>query len=149
MITLTFLIAFIASQIYLQIERYKKIPYSHEIISIASRYMIPASLAIAQVQQESSFRPNAIGDNGASRGLMQVQRSALTDVNNTLGTSYTFDDLFIVEINLHVGFAYLELKQQQYGNYFDALRAYNDGTPNTEKGKRYAETVFKLSKQYS
>ena len=71
---------------------------------------------------ESSFRQGAIGPAG-SIGLSQVQPKTAA----WLDPSVTRDDLFEMETNLQLGFRYLRLLIDRYGDTRLALLAYNRG----------------------
>lgn len=48
----------------------------------------------ALVKVESSGNPRAVGDAGASLGILQVQRAVVADVNRAHGTRYSHADAF-------------------------------------------------------
>lgn len=122
-------------------------PYYSQIIDTASRHGVPSPLALAQIKKESGFNPGAVSSVGA-RGLMQVRAGALADVNASLGTSYTLADLFDPEINLVVGFKYLDLKREQYGSLYRAYVAYYAGHYPDADGQAYADSIFQTSQEY-
>lgn len=77
-----------------------------------------------------------VGDNNKSFGIMQVSQPALTDVNRSLGTNYSIDDLRNDEkINLLVGSHYLNLcKKSSIGSpdpVWLAFKKYNGGIDET------------------
>ena len=79
-------------------------------------------LAFRLVKVESSFRQRAIGPAG-SIGYTQVQpRTA-----RWMDPSVSREDLFEVETNLRLGFRYLKMMQDRYGDTRLALLAYNRG----------------------
>jgi len=52
-------------------------PVADMIRRVAAEYGVPAELALAVAQQESGFNPRAVGDNGNSFGLFQLNRNGL------------------------------------------------------------------------
>jgi len=43
---------------------------------------------------ETNNKPDSIGDNGRSYGILQIQRSVLSDVNRIYDTNYRHKDMF-------------------------------------------------------
>ena len=43
---------------------------------------------------ETNNKPDSIGDNGMSYGILQIQRSVLIDVNRIYGTEYYHEQMF-------------------------------------------------------
>ena len=90
-------------------------------IMFAADYVgLPREIAFKLVQTESSFRPYAVSNKGAI-GLTQV----LPSTASIYGASR--NDLFAVDKNLNIGFAYLVGLYEQFGNWRTALTAYNAG----------------------
>lgn len=86
-----------------------------------------------------------IGDEGRSFGYMQVQAGALADVNNSLKSKYTIDDIkYSAEINLLVGSHYLELcvrqalREKAKDPLFLAYRKYNSGIGKAKETNLYS-----------
>ncbi len=94
---------------------------------------------------------NIIGDNGGAIGIMQIHQGALTDVNKSLETNYTINDLKNYYVNIRIGSHYLELcyKQAVKENSKNlsslAYRKYNSGINNAHDNNtvsiNYAERV--------
>jgi soluble lytic murein transglycosylase-like protein len=137
----------VALGIYHAIQQNAGVKYSGQIIEIASSYGIPTPLALAQVKLESNFDPRAISIAGA-RGLLQLKPAALADVNRSLGTAYSFDDMFVPSKNLIAGFHYLALKREQFGSLYAAYVAYYAGHFPDSSGAAYADTIYNISKGY-
>ena len=55
---------------------------------------------------ESSYRPFAIGDNGKSFGITQIQQIRLDDYFNLTGIRYTTDDCFNVDVSREIWIYY-------------------------------------------
>ena len=95
---------------------------AERIYDAAVNEEIDPELAFRLVKVESSFRQRAIGPAG-SIGYTQVQpRTA-----RWMDPSVSREDLFEVETNLRLGFRYLKMMQNRYGDTRLALLAYNRG----------------------
>lgn len=89
---------------------------------------VPASLAIAQVAQESRFNPNA--ENNGAIGLMQIIPNYHQDRLNDICEEPTFDKWYEPRYNIMVGLSYMdELLDDDYacGDKTYALMMYNQG----------------------
>lgn len=78
---------------------------------------------VALIERESKYKSDATGDNGASKGYMQIQQKwhnkrmeeeAVTDLYNPYG-------------NIRVGLNYLDELYEKYQSWDKALMAYNMG----------------------
>ncbi len=96
------------------------------IITECERYNIPPEIVIAMVERESRFNANAIGDNGNSFGLMQIQPRWHTKRMEKLGCT----DLLNPIQNIKVGIDFLGELYNRYGDIGKALTAYNTGSYN-------------------
>lgn len=111
---------------------------SNEMIDdIATRSGVDPNIVKAIIKEESGGNPNAVGDNGESIGLMQIQPKHHKKRMEELGIVSLFDP----QENVIVGCNILAELYDRYGNYEDALSVYNSG--NTEDGKAYAERILK------
>lgn len=111
---------------------------SNEMIDdIATRSGVDPNIVKAIIQEESGGNPNAVGDNGESIGLMQIQPKHHKKRMEELGIVSLFDP----QENIIVGCNILAELYEMYGNYEDALSVYNSG--NTEDGKAYAERILR------
>lgn len=88
---------------------------------------IEPELAYRLVRVESSFRRRVIGPVG-SIGYTQVQPNTAQWLDPTV----TRDDLFETETNLQLGFRYLRMLIDRYGDTRIALLAYNRGPGTVE-----------------
>ncbi len=90
---------------------------------------VPHPVIISQIFKESNFRPRAVPiEGGSARGLMMIQPGALSDVNRTLGTNFTRDDLWNPATNIFIGTTYLQLRiDWADGNLTDGLDGYGTG----------------------
>jgi hypothetical protein len=104
------------------------------------------------IEKESEYDNTAVGDNGDSEGLMQVQRKNHEERMARLGCT----DLFDPYKNVLVGVDYLaELLAQYDGNIVTALTAYNAGPTGAyedyfSKGieaSEYTEEVLEKAKK--
>lgn len=111
---------------------------SNEMIDdIAVRSGVDPNIVKAIIMEESGGNPNAVGDNGESIGLMQIQPKHHKKKMEELGIVSLFDP----QENVILGCSILSDLYDKYGNYEDALSAYNSG--NTEDGKAYAERILR------
>lgn len=115
-------------------------PLVQRIWREAQRQGVDPALAVAVATQESYLNPDAVGDNGKSLGLFQLQRAAAIDAGvdpNRRGE---------MDLNIRGGVTYLKQKLQQSGGSVEqALSRYNRGTP-TYKGigdPNYVEHVMR------
>jgi soluble lytic murein transglycosylase-like protein len=94
------------------------------IISESERYGVDPAIVFAIMEHESEFNAHAIGDNGESLGLMQVQERFHRDRMARLAV----DDLLNPYQNATVGIDFLAyLIQYYHGNVEMAVMAYNAG----------------------
>ena len=94
------------------------------IITECEKYNIPPEIVIAMIERESRFNSNAIGDNGNSFGLMQIQPRWHSGRMAKLGCT----DLLNPIENVKVGIDYLGELYNRYGDIGKALTAYNTGS---------------------
>lgn len=95
---------------------------AHEIHLAALHEEVDPEIAFRLVQAESSFRPRAVSPVGAV-GLTQLMPSTASWL--VPGTHRGM--LFEPRVNLRVGFRYLKMLLDQYGDEGLALTAYNRG----------------------
>lgn len=97
----------------------------HEKIAFyANKNGVPVKLALAQANQESGFKTDAVSPKGA-QGLFQL----MPDTAKELGVTNPFDP----DQNIDAGTKYLKNLFDQYGDWKTALAAYNAGPGNVEK----------------
>ena len=93
---------------------------------------------------ETNNDPDSIGDNGRSYGILQIQRSVLSDVNRIYGTDYRHRDMFYEEAAEEVFMLYLcygkEVflkKHCRFPTEQELVRMWNGGI---YKGYKYEQT---------
>ena len=93
---------------------------------------------------ETNNDPDSIGDNGRSYGILQIQRSVLSDVNRIYGTDYRHRDMFYEEASEEVFMLYLcygkEVflkKHCRFPTEQELVRMWNGGI---YKGYKYEQT---------
>ena len=98
---------------------------------------------------ESSGDISAIGDDGASFGILQIQSKAIWDVNNEFGTQYTHQDAFIescaeeiFELYIQIWTCNLKTKEKRPVTEYDIVRIWNGGP----RGYKKRSTLGYLSK---
>lgn len=92
---------------------------------------------------ESNLNPKAVGDDGESLGLMQIQRSTAKGYGATDQT-----DLFDSDENLRFGCAFLSDLIKKYGLLM-AIEIYNLGETKYLKGYRAPDYLNRVIKVYS
>ena len=107
---------------------YYDIPLSKELQDytrkICEKYgNVDETLVYALIKQESNFRVKALGDNGKSKGLMQIQEMWHKKRMKKLGV----DSLMTAKGNIRVGIDILSEKIDKYDDLGKALTAYNAG----------------------
>ena len=96
------------------------------IFAECERYGIAPAVVVAIIEKESTYDRYAIGDNGRSFGLMQIQPR--WHLKRMIALDCT--DLFEPIKNVTVGINYLAELQNRYGDITKALVAYNAGSYN-------------------
>ena len=113
--------------------QYFDIPLSEYVQDVifdeCEKYDISPALVIAMIYQESRFDDTAIGDNGRSYGLMQIQKRYHKDRMVKLGCT----DLLDPTQNIKVGIDLLAELKAQNDNIFWVLMAYNGGISYANK----------------
>jgi len=100
---------------------------------------VPYPILQAVAQQESSYNPSAVSPAGAV-GLMQIMPANF----QSFGVTNPTDPVQ----SANAGAAYLAQLYQQYGNWADALVAYNEGPGNFAKSgafpssQSYADAIL-------
>ena len=113
---------------------YYDIPLSKELQDytrkICKKYgNLDETLVYALIKQESNFRVKALGDNGKSKGLMQIQEIWHKERMKKLGV----DSLMTAKGNIRVGIDILSEKIDKYDDLGKALTAYNAGDAGAYK----------------
>lgn len=108
---------------------YFDIPLSRDIqdhiFAECEKHNIQPAIIVAMIYQESKFDAYALGDDGRSAGLMQVQAKWHLQRMIELGCT----DLFNPYQNITVGVDILAEQRNRYGGAMDkALTAYNRGS---------------------
>lgn len=123
---------YIEVPVYVEVEPervYYDVPLSKElqdhIFAECEKHGIDPSIVVAMCFRESSYNASAIGDNGKSFGLMQIQLQWNSERMECLGC----DDLLDPFQNVTVGVDILaELLDKHDGDIAKALVAYNQGS---------------------
>tara|TARA_R110001606_G_C14936788_1_gene598720 strand:- start:39 stop:416 length:378 start_codon:yes stop_codon:yes gene_type:complete len=110
------------------------------IIFLSSLATIMATLK----QVESDNNPLAIGDNGSSYGILQIQESVVRDVNRIYGTEYQHEDMFsekaseeVFKLYLCYGKEVFLKKHCRLPNQEELVRMWNGGI---YQGYKYKQT---------
>ena len=106
---------------------YYDVPLTHDVQRVifdeCDKHGIDPAVIIGMCWRESCFRANAIGDNGYSFGLMQIQERYHTDRMARLGVR----DLQDPAQNVTVGIDFMAYLIDKYGDVEKALICYNYG----------------------
>lgn len=103
--------------------------YQDHIFNLCEKYGIAPEIVIAVIERESNYDTHAVGDNGKSVGLMQIQEHNHLDRIEKLGVT----DLFDAIDNVEVGVDYLaQCITRNGGNLEMALMSYNAGQKGAE-----------------
>ena len=113
---------------------YYDIPLSKELQDYTRKICeeygnVDETLVYALIKQESNFRVKALGDNGKSKGLMQIQEMWHKKRMKKLGV----DSLMTAKGNIRVGIDILSEKIDKYDDLGKALTAYNAGDAGAYK----------------
>lgn len=122
--------------------RARKSRYERDALAAARKHNVPPKLFLSLVHHESSWRPNAVSSAGAI-GLAQL----MPGTAEGLGV-----DPWNPRQNLDGGARYLSQQFRRFGNWKDALRAYNvgpGGASNPQAGLEYAQSVLAGRKLYA
>jgi len=105
----------------------------------ADQYGLNPDIFAGLVQTESSWIVNDTNSTTSAFGLTQVTNAAQQDVGTNRASLW--DN---AQAQLSAGAAYLKKQLDKFGNYPDALAAYNQGAGNvgTQAGTDYANTVM-------
>lgn len=93
------------------------------ITRLCSEYHIDPELIYAMIARESTYNPNAMGDNGRSYGLMQIQLRYVRERMDKLGCTDLLDPYDNVTVGIDLIAEYID---KGYGLEW-ALMAYNGG----------------------
>lgn len=111
-----------------------------KIINYAESVGVDPAIALAVAQVESEFNPNALSEDKAS-GLFQLTPNTVVDpgygvspLEGTLGSES-------VDANIKFGVDYLQAMYEEFGNWEDAVKAFNQGPGATKNGVLEDETA--------
>lgn len=93
------------------------------IIELCEEKHIDPRIIFAIIKMESNYEADALGDNGNSHGLMQIQPRWHQGLMTRLGCY----DLLDPRQNVTVGIELLAILHEKYGTMGEALTAYNAG----------------------
>ncbi|MEB2346773.1 MAG: lytic transglycosylase domain-containing protein [Deltaproteobacteria bacterium] len=122
--------------------------YDALIERAALRHGVPAALVKAVVKTESNFQRHAVSSKGA-QGLMQLMPATAADLG--------VEDAFSAEENVTGGTRYLRAMLDRYGDWKQALAAYNagpgavdqyGGIPPYQETRQYVERVLQYYRRY-
>lgn len=109
------------------------IKYENLVEKYAKKYDLDKYLVYAVIKTESKFDQYAVSHAGAY-GLMQLQTETASDCARKLDMDIDLpDDLYVPDINIHLGTYYLSWLLDKYdGDIELAIAAYNGGIGNVD-----------------
>lgn len=110
-------------------------PYLADADKAADLFAIPREIFRALINRESGWNAWATGSAGEV-GLTQIKPSSAAEVGYSP---------YSPQENLKAGAAYLKKQFSKFGNWGDALAAYNAGAGNIQAGKKYSAAVMKAA----
>jgi hypothetical protein len=108
------------------------------------RFNVPQDIIMSVMGIESGGRRGAVSPKGAS-GLMQVMPATYTELAGRYGLG---PDRFEPRNNVTAGTAYLRENYDQFGNWPDAVRAYNAGPGRLQRVKSGTSTLPQETTDY-
>lgn len=121
------------------------ISYAITIYEESKKYGIDSKLILAIIRTESEFNIYAKSPKGAI-GLMQIRPNTAKFVSSNIGVKYRgLDSLYDPHYNIRLGIHYLDMMRRKYGNWEEALVAYNRGPTGLA---RYVERENELPTRY-
>src|SRR5205085_532408 len=116
-----------------------RVSFDALIEAAAAKHNVRAALIAAVIEHESAGDPNAIGDGGLARGLMQMHPDAAKDVGAV------WNDLFDPAAAIDAGTRYLRALLNRFGEETWALAAYNQGPTRIGQAKAYADAILRMT----
>lgn len=120
--------------------------------TFSQQYEVPIEIVLAVIEQESSFNPLAVNYNrngSMDIGLMQINTKSMPHFQQVFEQKGIYSlDATSPRDNIWMGVAYLAELYETFGNWYDAITAYNAGPTRTRNGRapevslRYAERVL-------
>lgn len=109
------------------------IKYENLVEKYAKKYDLDKYLVYAVIKTESKFDQYAVSNAGAY-GLMQLQTETASDCARKLDMDIDLpDDLYVPDINIHLGTYYLSWLLDKYDDDIElAIAAYNGGIGNVD-----------------
>lgn len=99
----------------------------------SQEYGLDPVLVFSLINAESGFNDNAVSNAGAS-GLMQLMEDTAVWIAPMAGLpGFSYEQIFIPEVNIHLGCFYLSMYLQRFGTVENALCAYNAGGGTVER----------------
>lgn len=114
---------------------------AHQLVESCLEHDVPLELAIAVMEQESGFQPDAVGPDGHDFGLFQIR-----DSNHSWLSKETESDPMTPEGNIVCGVWLIGYLLDRYNSTDAALTAYRYGHDNGER--LYAEKVLDSAKTW-
>lgn len=129
----------------------KVLSWEPEVANAAAQFDVPKSIAMSVMWTESAGNSNAVGSAG-EKGLFQLKKIAVKDLKlRGFGKFPNFETK--PEENIKAGVAYLKLQKENTGNWYDAVKAYNQGfqgmKDNPKKAQNYLDKIKQKEEFFS
>ena len=121
--------------------------YENTITKYANEYSLDKYLVASIINEESSFKKNAVSSKGA-KGLMQIQDETGRFIAQSLNEEYNENTLFNPQTNIRYGCWYLNYLRKKFPYKVVYLSAYNAGEGNVNlwlKDKNTSDDGITLS----
>lgn len=104
------------------------IKYTEYVEQYAQEYKVDPYFVYAVIRTESGFNPKAVSV-AQARGLMQITEETFEWLAPQCAPeeNFTFDDLFLPEVNIRFGVYYLSRCLERYGDISTAAASYHSG----------------------
>ena len=140
---IVFVIAIVGSLVlYINI-RYP-LKYQEYITKYSEEYKLDKNIVASLINEESSFRPNAVSKKGAM-GLMQLSPDTARFVAQKLGEEYDGNAIFKIDTNIRYGCYYLGYLRDKFVDLTTYLSAYNAGETTVKLWKKDETNGLTLS----
>jgi len=149
-----FFLLLFSSILYAETKDYKRRKNNLEVAAMVGDFFgLPKHFAESMAWEESRLYETAVGKNNidlfCSFGLFQINETCEKELaNKFLPGGYEVYDRLNPEHSATIGIKYILALHKKYGNWKEALCAYNWGPGNVDKVKKYSDIPLK-TRQYA
>jgi hypothetical protein len=116
---------------------------SYFILANALEEEVPINISLAVCSVETGFNINAIRDNG--KGSTDL---GLYQLNNNCHVEYTKQQLLDLKTNVQIAHKHFSENYKNYGDWLEAVMAYNRGGLADRLGSKYASAVLEEERRF-